>query len=121
MVSVVDPIAVRVRGRNREAELDRRVVHLANDLEAGVREHLEHAMVVRAHLGDESANARSGRQLDQLFQQARADAAAVQRIVDDERDLGHLRLAEAVVCPHRDNEPIPRTDQRPTACPSASR
>ncbi len=74
-------------------------------------------MVVRAHLGDESANARSGRQLGQLFEQAGADAAAVQGIVDDERDLGHLRLAEAVVCPHRDNEPIPRTDQRPTCLP----
>ena len=78
-------------------------------------------MVVRAHLGDESANARSGRQLGQLFEQAGADAAAVQGIVDDERDLGHLRLAEAVVCPHRDNEPIRVPISAPRACPSASR
>lgn len=70
-----------------------------------------------AHTSATNRRTRSRRQLGQLFEQARTHAAAVQGIVDDERDLGHLRLTQAVVCPHRDDQSIPHADQRPTCLP----
>src|SRR6185437_2724413 len=121
VVAVVDPCPQRLRARYREDELDRRIVPLAVDLESGIPEDVEHAVVVGAHLCDEPADARGHRDLGELFEKACSNAAAVQG--------SSTRKATSAISGSRSRSYVPIATTRPSrtpisaprASPSASR
>ncbi len=61
--------------------------------EAAVREHLQHLVVLAEHVGLELRDAAAARDRSQVLEQHRADAPALVRVGDRERDLGAPRPA----------------------------
>src|SRR5439155_6778301 len=102
----------RVGGRGDvEAEVDHAVGVLAVHGVAGVGEHAQHRAVLRQDLGDEPGDAVGTGGGGEVFQQDRADAPALVRVLDDEGDLG-LVGADAVVPADRDQLVAELGDER---------
>ena len=111
-----DLLAVRRRRRDREADLDLAAVGDARDVEACVAEDGHHRVVVVQHLGDELLDARLGGAGGELLEEARADPALLEAVVDGERDLGDARVAQ----PHPVRERHVRPSSEPTRAPRSS-
>ena len=78
---------------DREGHVHRALARAARGVEAAAEEDVEHALVLRQHLGLELDDAVRPRDLGELFQQLRADAAAVVLVGDRERALRRGRSA----------------------------
>ena len=64
------------------------VSRLLADAHAALLEHLQHAEIVRQHVGDESRDPGLARKRYKMSQQARADAPVLPGVSDDECDFG---------------------------------
>ena len=103
MVALLDARPERAGRGDREAELDLAALTLAQELESGVREDRQGRCVRRHHLGDEPGDAGLARPAGELLEQAGADPAALLGVVDGERHLGRVALADSRVAPDRDD------------------
>ena len=86
----------------RQLHVDDAARALTPNLEAGIEKDVEHAAVVAKDRRREHLDAVGARQRRELVEQARADAASLQRVGDEKRGLG-LRRRRAHVAPDRDH------------------
>ena len=73
--------------------------------EAAVGEHVQHPTVTREHRGIEGADTPTPRDLRQLLEHARANAAPLQSVGDRKRDFGTIRLAVGAIEPGECHHP----------------
>ena len=111
-------------GVDVELEVQHAVLERPADLVAGLPEHPDHGVVLGEHLGLEPAQAVLPGRGGQVFQQDRAEPAALVVVPRDERDLGRVRLGgagraagatvagQALVPPDRDDLVTDQADQR---------
>ena len=97
--------AVEHLGRRLERKLDLdHTAHIAAaDLETGVAEDAQHGCVLGQDLRDEAVDACTARMRGQPFQQTACDAAVLELVGHDERDLGARWIAQANPCPQPDH------------------
>jgi hypothetical protein len=106
-VRAVGPALLVALGRAQvEREVDLAVVGLAPGVEARAREDPEHRAVSGHHGGVEAGDRARRRDLGELLEQSRGQAAAVHLVGHREGDLGGRRLVEAVVAGDGDNPPV---------------
>src|ERR1051326_3024780 len=79
--------------RDREGDVDRALARAARGVEAAAEEDVEHALVLRQYLSLEARDTVRPRDLGELLEQLRADAAAVVAVGDRERALGGVGAA----------------------------
>ena len=110
MVARIDPLHDRLGWSdvNRYVEL---AYALALDREAGFPKHPEHHPVCREHRRIEAAQAALRPDRRELLEHPRSDSPALLGIGDRQRDLGHTRLAQALVAARRDHPPLMTGDQ----------
>ena len=73
--------------------------------------------VLRQDLGDELLDPDRARELDELLEQARADAASLILVVHREGDLGGAAVAQPRVVRERDDPALEAADQRAALVP----
>ena len=97
--------AVEHLGRRLERELDLdHTAHVAAAyLEAGVAEDAQHGRVLGQDLRDEPVDAGTAGVRGEPFQQTACDAAVLELVGHDERDLGARRIAQANPGPQPDH------------------
>ncbi len=111
MVAFRDAFLVLGRRRDREADLDFAAVGDAQDVEAGVAEDLHHRLVVVQHLGNELLDPGLGGARGELLEEARADPALLEAVVDGECDLGEVGVAQAHPVRERHGAAVERADE----------
>ncbi len=117
VVAFGDVLAIRVRGRDREADFELAAFAGAGYREAGVAEHAEHPIVVVQHLRDELLDPRLRRTRRKLFQQARSDSTPLEVVADRERDLGDARVTQPDPVRDGHDSAAERSEQRAALLP----
>ena len=112
MVALGEALLEPLGTPDRERDLDLPTRELAGQLEAERLEDAEHPPVVGQHESDEPLDAVMGRPLGELLDEARAHAAALERIRHRERRLGRGGIAEPRVVRKRDDPLRPVLDER---------
>ena len=106
MVARCDARAIALGRGDREPHLDLASAELSRDVETRVAEDAEHGPVLGQNLRDELLDADLRCERREALEEPRADAPALEVVLDRERDLGGAPVTEARVIRKRHHSPL---------------